>query len=65
MQHDNHRSELFGVKIYDINPKGAKISKKDMLMVELVTDIETKKKAEALQQLLDQVTEDERIPWKL
>ena len=34
-------------------------------MVELVTDIETKKKAEALQQLLDQVTEDEEIPWAL
>lgn len=34
-------------------------------MVELVTDIETKKKAEALQQLLDQVTEEECIPWSL
>ena len=45
---DAKRDEVFGVKIYDAQPSVVKISKKDRIIVEIVTDAETKKQAEAL-----------------
>lgn len=51
LQHENpddERNELFGVKLYDADPVAVKISKKDTCVVEIVTDSEKKKQAEAL-----------------
>ncbi len=42
------RDEMFGVKIMNPEPKGVKISKKDTCFVEIVTDEEGKKRAEAI-----------------
>ena len=49
------RDEIFGVQIFEAHPAAVKISKKDTCIVEIVTDAETKKQAEALQQLLDRI----------
>lgn len=57
------RDEVFGVKIFDATPAVVKISKKDRIIVEIVTDAETKKQAEALQQLLDRINREENITW--
>ena len=49
LEDDAKRDEVFGVKIYNAQPSVVKISKKDSIIVEIVTDAETKKQAEALQ----------------
>ena len=46
---DTKRDEVFGVKIFNPKPDVVKISKKNSILVEIVTDAETKKQAEALQ----------------
>ena len=60
---DVKRDEIFGVKIFNPQPSVVKISKKDQIIVEIVTDAETKKQAEALQQLLDRINREENISW--
>jgi len=40
---DEHRDEIFGVQIFDAEPAAVKISKKDTCIVEIVTDVESKK----------------------
>lgn len=40
-----------------------KISKKDTAIIEIVTDSEKKKQAEALQQLLERINREENISW--
>ena len=45
---DTVRDEIFGVKLFDADPSIVKISKKDTCIVEIVTDAERKKQAEAL-----------------
>lgn len=57
------RDEVFGVKIFNPKPEIVKISKKNSIIVEIVTDAETKKQAEALQQLLDRINREENITW--
>lgn len=54
---------MFGVQLFDAQPTAVKISKKDTCIVEIVTDAETKKQAEALQQLLEKINEQENITW--
>lgn len=46
---DQERNEIFGVKLYGAEPAAVKISKKDTAVIEIVTDSEKKKQAEALQ----------------
>jgi len=58
------RDEIFGVQLFKAEPAGVKISKKDTCLVEIVTDAETKKQAESLQQLLAKINEQENITWK-
>ena len=60
---DEKRDEVFGVKIFNAQPSVVKISKKDRIIVEIVTDAETKKQAEALQQLLDRINREENITY--
>lgn len=40
---DAKRDEVFGVRLFDAEPVVVKISKKDRILVEIVTDAETKK----------------------
>ena len=42
------RDEIFGVKLYEPEPAAVKISKKNTLMIEIVTDSEKKKQSEAI-----------------
>jgi len=42
------RDEVFGLQIYEATPDAVKISKKDTCVIELVTDADAKKQAEAL-----------------
>ena len=40
---------MFGLKLYDAEPAAVKISKKDTIPIEIVTDSVKKKQAEALE----------------
>jgi len=63
MKDGDKRDEVFGVKIFNPKPDVVKISKKNSILVEIVTDAETKKQAEALQQLLDRINREENVTW--
>ena len=60
---DETRDEIFGVQLFDAHPAAVKISKKDTCIVEIVTDAESKKQAEALQQLLERINQQENVTW--
>lgn len=57
------RDESFGLQLSSITPDGAKLSKKSFIMINIVTDIEGLKKAEALEQMLKKIEEEEEITW--
>jgi len=57
------RDEVFGLQIYEATPDAVKISKKDTCVIELVTDADAKKQAEALQALLDRINREEEVTW--
>lgn len=40
---EEERDEMFGIKLYDAWPAAVKVSKKDTLVIEIVTDAERKK----------------------
>ena len=52
---DEPRDDSFGIQLSDITPDGAKLSKKSFMIINIITDVESKKKQEALQQLLDKM----------
>ena len=60
---DEERDEIFGLKLYDAEPSAVKISKKDTIVVQIVTDSEKKKQAEALNQLMERIQREEKITW--
>jgi len=47
----------------NVQPAGAKLSKKAGMMVNIVSDIEGKKKQDALNNLLKKIQEEESITW--
>ena len=57
------RDESFGLQLSNITPAGAKLSKKSFQIVNIVTDVESKKKHEALQQLLAKIEDEEEQSW--
>jgi solute carrier family 8 (sodium/calcium exchanger) len=57
------RDDSFGIQLSNITPDGAKLSKKSFMIINIVTDVEEKKKQEALQQLLDKITDEEEMTW--
>jgi len=42
------RDESFGIQLFNIKPEGAKLSKNSYKIINIVTDVEGKKKEEAL-----------------
>jgi len=50
------------VKLSDPQPRVCKI-KRDTLIVELVADSKSKKQADALQEWLDKMEDDEKLTW--
>ena len=57
------RDESFGLQLSNITPAGAKLSKKSFQIINIVTDVEGKKKAEALAQLLQKIENEEEQTW--
>jgi len=51
------------VKLFDADPSAVKISKKNTLIVEIVTDTQRKQHVDALTQLLEKINREERITW--
>jgi len=47
------RDEFFGMKLSKITPEGAKLSKKNFQIINIITDVDGKKKQEVIKQLLD------------
>jgi hypothetical protein len=47
-EEDEERDESFGIQLFGITPDGAKLSKNSYKIINIVTDIEGKKKEEAL-----------------
>jgi hypothetical protein len=52
------RDETFAVQLANVAPRGAKLSKKSLKLINIITDQETKKKQEILDQILKKI-EDE------
>lgn len=57
------RDETFGIQLSNVTPEGAKLSKKSFQIVNIITDVEGKKKSEALQQLLKKIEDEEETTW--
>jgi solute carrier family 8 (sodium/calcium exchanger) len=57
------RDETFAVQLANIAPKGAKLSKKSLKLVNIITDQETKKKQEILDQILKKIEDEEEGTW--
>ena len=57
------RDESFGIQLSNVKPAGAKLSKKSFQIVNIVTDIESKKKQEILAQLLKKIEDEEETTW--
>ena len=57
------RNESFGIQLSNCKPAGAKLSKKSFQIVNIVTDSESKKKQEALAQLLKKIEDEEETTW--
>lgn len=58
------RNETFKIKLSNVTPEGAKLSKKDFNLVNITTDEAALKKAEAYAQLLKKVMDEEEISYK-
>jgi len=61
---DEQRDESFAVHLSNVTPAGAKLSKRAMQIVNIVTDVENKKKQDALAQLLQKIEDEEEITWR-
>lgn len=48
LEGDEVRDEVFGIRLSNMQPAGAKLSKRSFMLVNIVTDVESKKKQEAL-----------------
>lgn len=57
------RDESFGIQLSNITPAGAKLSKKNFQIVNIITDIERKKREDAYAQALKKLDDDEEISW--
>lgn len=57
------RHETFGIQLSNVTPDGAKLSKKNFNLINIVTDAESKKKQEALAQLLKKIEDEEETNW--
>ena len=58
------RNESFKLKLSNVTPEGAKLSKKDFNLVNITTDEAALKKAEAYAQLLKKVMDEEEVSYK-
>lgn len=64
LEEGEQRNELFGFQLKNVTPEGAKLSKKKLILVNIVTNLDSKKKQEAMRQLMKQIEDDEEVSWK-
>ena len=57
------RDETFAVQLSNVAPRGAKLSKKSLKLINIITDQETKKKQEILDQILRKIEDEEEGTW--
>ena len=57
------RDETFGIELVSIEPAGAKLSRKNLLRVNIVSDEEKKKKEEAFEQLIRKILNEDDKDW--
>ena len=57
------RSDIFIVKIFDAQPDGCKISKRNTCQVEIVADHESIKQEEEMEKLLNYFAEQQNVTW--
>jgi solute carrier family 8 (sodium/calcium exchanger) len=60
---DDYSDNAFGFQLSNVTPGGAKLSKKSFQIVNIVTDLESKKKQDALAQLIKKLDGEEETTW--
>lgn len=60
---DEYSDNAFGFQLSNVFPMGAKLSKKSFQIVNIVTDLEQKKKADAYAQLIAKLDQEEEKTW--
>lgn len=60
---EEERDDSFMVKLSEVTPDGAKLSKKDAIIINILTDIDSKKRQETLQQLLERMDDEKGMTW--
>jgi solute carrier family 8 (sodium/calcium exchanger) len=62
-QEEDYSDNAFGFQLSNVTPMGAKLSKKSFQIVNIVTDMESKKKQDALAQLIKKLDGEEETTW--
>jgi solute carrier family 8 (sodium/calcium exchanger) len=62
-EQDEYSDNAFGFQLKNVHPEGAKLSKKSLQIVNIVTDLEMKKKADAYAQLIAKLDQEEEKTW--
>jgi len=57
------RDESFAVQLSNVTPAGAKLTKKSWMIVNIVTDVENKRKQDALAQLMKKMEDEHETTW--
>merc|ERR1719454_2697292 len=60
---DDYSDNAFGFQLKNVHPEGAKLSKKSLQIINIVTDLEQKKKADAYAQLIAKLDQEEEKTW--
>lgn len=60
---EEYSDNAFGFQLSNVTPNGAKLSKKSFQIVNIVTDMEQKKKADAYAQLIAKLDQEEEKTW--
>jgi hypothetical protein len=63
LDREGDRNESFGIKLLSVEPTAAKLSKKDFIMVNIVTDVEAKKRQEFYDSLIKKLHDEEELDW--
>jgi len=62
-ENDEYSDNAFGFQLKNVHPEGAKLSKKSLQIINIVTDLEMKKKADAYAQLIAKLDQEEEKTW--
>ena len=60
---DADRDDIFQIKLSDIEPAGAKLTKKDKCIVHIVGDNELDNKVEDIEKILDLMQKSSQVSW--